>query len=266
MIENEELERICFNCNYFFPASMDEHSEDGICLNDNIFQPFLDDLLDNCNYDCCKDLIERKKFKGDHDVCSEFSEIDMEGCIEIDDNSDLGQKILASIRKGDLDKETFENAIIEEYNRVIDFKTLPIDKYVKELESNNYKTRNSAISTLGSLSLQDNESAFQELFKFLKKLPSPETIEEVHLSINILNHLSRSEFRASLTHYLLDELYKTPSNNTTRQWISAILKSLKWCPYVDVNESLERMLGEKRFSYRLKQKIKNILYELEYNS
>ena len=43
------MERICFNCNVFFPASMDENMEYGICLNDKEFEPFIDELLENFN-------------------------------------------------------------------------------------------------------------------------------------------------------------------------------------------------------------------------
>ena len=58
----------------------------------------------------------------------------------------------------------------------------------------------------------------------------------------------------------MEELYKTPSNNTTRQWISELFRFLENCPLEEVSEQLNKMIKDKRFSYRLKQKIKNILY------
>ena len=81
--EKEELERTCFNRNYFFPASLDEPTECGICLNDEEFEPFLDEILDNSNLDCCHDLIKRKKFIKDREACSDYSE--MEQGIEFDE-------------------------------------------------------------------------------------------------------------------------------------------------------------------------------------
>ena len=55
-MEKEELERVYFNCNHFFPASIEGPTEFGICLNDKEFSPFLDELLDNSNYACCQCL------------------------------------------------------------------------------------------------------------------------------------------------------------------------------------------------------------------
>ncbi len=59
----EELDRLCCNCNSFFPAETG-WTEEGICLSDSAFEPYLDELLENMNYDCCKDLIEKLKFDG----------------------------------------------------------------------------------------------------------------------------------------------------------------------------------------------------------
>jgi hypothetical protein len=43
-MEEGELERVCFNCNHFFPASIQGPTEFGICLNDKEFEPFIDEL------------------------------------------------------------------------------------------------------------------------------------------------------------------------------------------------------------------------------
>jgi hypothetical protein len=58
---------------------------------------------------------------------------------------------------------------------------------------------------------------------------------------------------------LIKELYRTKSNNTTRSLISEIFKILRIIPLKYIEEDLENMLKDKRFSYRLKQKMKNIL-------
>ena len=41
----EELDRVCFNCNSFFPEETGWTVE-GICLNDSAFEPYLDELLE----------------------------------------------------------------------------------------------------------------------------------------------------------------------------------------------------------------------------
>lgn len=259
-MEKEKLERICLNCNYFFPASMDGLTEFGICLNDNAFEPFLDELLDNYNYACCQNLIDKKKFTGDHVACPDFEEIDMEGCIEIGENSEFRRELKSSIESGKFNSEKLEELLIKERIRNIDFKALPVDKYSKQLKNPKPEERDDAISSLGALIAFGNEAAFQELFEFLQKLSPPKTIEEVHFKKGILRILGYSEFSKTLTPYLLDELYNTPSNNTTRQWIADILQLLKYAPREEIGEPLKKMLDDNRFPYRLKQKIENILY------
>lgn len=259
--KEEELERICFNCSLFLPASENELTEFGICLNDLAFEPYIDELLGKDNYDCCKDLIELKKFPGDREACPDF---DLGQRIEIDDDSELGRAILSALKKGPLDIKTFERLILEEQVRRIGFKTLPIDDHAKKLKSPEREERDAAIKSLAAYAKLENKAAFEELFNYLRQLPPPTTIEEVHFKIDLLRHFEYLEFRPSLTQFLLDELYNTPSNATTRQWISAILEFLRRCPEEDVREPLEKMISEKRFSYRLKKKVEYLLEDLEY--
>jgi len=48
-----ESDRVCFNCNYFFPAG-EEMTEYGICLEDNDFDPYIEDLLENFDFASCR--------------------------------------------------------------------------------------------------------------------------------------------------------------------------------------------------------------------
>jgi len=258
--KKEELERICFNCNHFFPASMEEPTEFGICLNDKDFEPFIDELLGNSHYACCQNLIDSKKFTGNREACRDFSEVEIGESIEIDENSEFGRELIFAIKSGQFNSKTLKELLVKEQIRNIDLKSLPVDQYSKQLKSSKPEERDAAISSLGALIANGNEAAFEELFNFFQKLPPPKTIKEVHLKKHILRHLEYSEFRTSLTQFLLDELYNTPSNNTTRQWISAILQSLERSQCEEIGEPLKKMLSDNRFSYRLKQKIKKILY------
>lgn len=263
MMKNEDIERICFNCNYFFPASMEELTEFGICLNDKDFDPFVDQLLGDSNYSCCQDLIDTKKFTGNREACPDFSEAEIGETIEIDENSEFGRDLISSIKSGNFNTKKLEELLVEEQIRNIDFKTLPIDTYSKQLRSPRSEERDAAISSLGALIARENRAAFQELFTFLKQLPPLETIEDVHLKKDILRCLEYSVSSTALTELLLDELNNTPSSNTTRQWISAILRFLERRPVGEIREPLERMLRKNRFSYRLKQKIKTLLHRKE---
>ena len=54
-------------------------------------------------------------------------------------------------------------------------------------------------------------------------------------------------------------MYRTPSNTTTRQSLSDILKFMEHHPFEMVCDPIEEMLEDKRFSYRLKRKMKMIM-------
>lgn len=99
-----------------------------------------------------------------------------------------------------------------------------------------------------------------ELLKYFSKLPPTKTLEEVYLKKEVLRHLVRDDMKSQILPYIINELYNTPSNNTTRQWITAIFEFLSHSPKDKIREPLEKMLKDKRFSYRLKEKMKNILY------
>jgi hypothetical protein len=133
----EKLERICFNCNNFFSASMDEVTEFGICLNDQEFEPFIHEMLENLNYSCCQDLVERKKFSGNDDACPDFSEVELEEIIEIDDDSEFGRELIASIKSGQFNQEKLDELLFNEQIRNIDWKTVPVEKYASQLKSPN---------------------------------------------------------------------------------------------------------------------------------
>ena len=87
-MSDEPLERVCYNCNSFFP-DCDEITEYGICLQDDAFEPFVDELFE-MDYSSCRDLVEAKKFLGSRDVCEKYEEIEIE---EIDETSSLGEMI-----------------------------------------------------------------------------------------------------------------------------------------------------------------------------
>jgi hypothetical protein len=257
MKEEEDLERICMNCNYYFPDSMDRPTEFGVCLNDAAFEPFLNELLKG-DYDCCKELIARKKLDGNREPCSDFLPIETSG-IEIDDDSWLGKEIKAATDRGELNTKTFERLVMEDQVRCIDLKTLPVDQYENRLISPDARTRDETVESVGSLATLGNKAAFKRLFTFLKELPTVASVDDVHLKMRILRYLETNRSSKSLKTFLIRELYDTPSNNITRQWISAILKVLSYYPLEQIRSPLEKLLREKQFSYRLKRKIRGLI-------
>lgn len=119
--------------------------------------------------------------------------------------------------------------------------------------------QNKGISSLGGMISLGNQEAFKLLFGYFKRLPPPKTIQEVHFKKDVLRQLEREDTREKIAPCLIDELYKTPSNNTTRQWLTDIFRFLEYCPIGMIREPLEKMVKDKRFSYRFKKKMRGIL-------
>ncbi len=258
---DEEMEQICFNCSFFFPAS-DEMTKYGICLEDNDFFPYLDDLLEDFNYASCRDLIDKKKFPGDNKACEIFEAAEIH---EIDDDSPLGELLNHYKDTGEIDQEKFKDSILKEQLRHMDLKTLPADPYVEKLEKGDTKEQKEALSSLGGLASQGNREAFEVLFDYLKVLPPPERIEEVHTKIDILaslKHGAAPDQRTRLISLLIEELHKVASNNSTRQWITNILDYLAGVPGAEVRPPLEALLKERKFSFRTRKKIEAVLEQL----
>ncbi len=249
-----EIEKICLNCGAFFPASFDLPDDFGVCLNDPEFEPFVDDILDREDFTSCQELVERKKFNGEREACSDFEPVED---VEIEDETPLGRELKRLMEAGQLNADTFRKALFEDQVRNIDWATVPVDRQKAELERPDTQYR--AVKSLGGMIALGSKEAFVVLSQFLKDLPIPSAIEEVHFRKDILRYLWRSKEKGTLLPFLVDSLYRTPSNNTTRQWISEILKFMEDLPFEQVCEPLERMLEDKKFSYKLKQKMEYVL-------
>jgi hypothetical protein len=250
------MEKTCIDCSAYLPIPHQEFSEFGICLNDEAFEPFVEELLEGSVPGSCEALLEEKKFVGERPVCSDFEESEI---IEIDDDSPFGKELRRLGASGELTSETLERAILEERVRRIDWKTMPVDQYVKQLESKRSRERDAGISSLGAMIGFGNPLAFHALLRFLSSLPPPETIKEVHLKREILRYLGCWEDKSAVALFLVEELGRIHSNNTTRQWISDIFRFLEQCPLGGIREPLEAMLSEKRFSYRFRGKVMDVL-------
>lgn len=257
-MEDEEFEPACADCNHFFPAS-DGPTVYGICLNDPVFEPYLDELLENQNYDCCKKLIEQKKFDCNNAPCPDFEPAEITNLGEIDDDSELAKVLRNGFERGKFDKAALENGILTDLVNQINWKEMAVEPLEQKLKSANPEERDSAINTLIYLLYNNNEAAKRMILLYFNELPPPKTLEEVHFHKDLLRRLDVSQLRQELPEVLIKKLYQTPSNGTTRQWISEIFKVLKSSATEEMIEPLEEMLKDKRFSYRLKQKIKKIL-------
>jgi len=70
--------------------------------------------------------------------------------------------------------------------------------------------------------------------------------------------LSSKESEKNTIDAYVNELARTPSNNTTRQLYTEILKRLSRCPYEMVQEPLLELLGKRKYSYKIKNRIMDV--------
>ena len=238
-------EEICCNCNYFFPYLLHGPSEYGICLKDDEFEPYIEDLLEDEDYDCCIELIEEKKFDGNLNSCKEF---EMAEIIETD--SSMDEFITMDLND--------EKQLTEAINFTL--KNRSVEDYREKLKSPDQETRLEAFESISVLVVHDNIEALKLLIESFKEIPPPASLEDVHFKLKVFRFIKWNKHVKDLIPILIRDLYETKSTNQTRQWISEIFRFLSdHLNEENVTEYLEGMLKEKRFSYRIKNKIKDIL-------
>ena len=257
----EEPERICFNCSHFC-AACKGFTEYGICLEDEEFEPYIDEILGKMNYASCQGLIDKKKFTGGSKACEKFDAAEI---IEIDDDSPLGEMSKHYLETGEIDKERLADEMYAERLKKKDWGEL-VGMYRDRLEKGSKTEKLQALRGLGSIVPLGSRQAFDALLDYFEAEPPPEKIEDVHTKIYVLQSLAywgSTEQKARLILLLVGELYKIPSNNTTRQWIIKILEFLSRCPAEDVRQPLETLLRERKFSPKMENNIIAVLEKLD---
>ena len=221
-----ELDRICQNCCYFIQKDDDFTTGFGICTKDPVFNDFLDEIYEFGNFSKCQDWYLKKRLDGETEGCSDYEEIEIIELPEIDlyafinqmKEEDMGDK---SQLLYDEDPTVVCNAISE------------ISKYV----------------SLG------NESAYRALLNYYMSLGAAESLEEVHQRIDIIRVLASRGKPQELTEVFVHELFRTQSNNTTRQLYTAILDRLIKYPVDMIQEPLLELLDKKSYSPKIKNRI-----------
>ncbi len=245
---SEILDRICFNCSNFFTDVNDLGSDLGVCIQDEAFEEYLDEILENSDFSLCIDLYKEKRFDGNRDVCSDYVEIEF---IE-DEETENGNQMTEE----------------EADRRVESLRTQDVSS-IAELLYSGEKEKNKAISALFYYMNFNNKNAFDIMINYYKNLPPVESIDEVHFRLKILDRFYYFNINKNcsndLIEMLVDELYKMQSNNTTRQLFSSILEFLSGsrCEYDIVIDKLSSLLNSKKFSPKMEQNILSVIRKHE---
>lgn len=255
--EAGEFERLCCHCNFGFPSEADG-SEFGICLHDQEFEPFLDDILERQDFGRCRQLVKNKRFDWDHEACTFFDPIEDLG---IECSPELAATLGKLAEQGELTAEAVERRLLEDHVSRVNWQEMPVDSYVDQLNrAITVEQRDPILQQLGGLVTHENRDAFDALCDILRKQELPATLPQSHLKCSLLGYLSRSkESRKELADVLVDDLLRTPSNPQTRCWYAGVFHFFEYTAPEFAEECLGRILGSPQFSYRIKRRVREII-------
>ena len=236
------IDGICKNCNNFIQSPDDLMSNLGICLMDDAFEPFMDEILENADFSRCYELYKNKCFSGEREACNEYEELEYLDILE--QLEDQGCSID--------DINAYLNHINKKYDNV--------DEVIKYFYDTNSTVVNNAISYISEYIYLGNESAYEGLLKYYFGLGSAETLEDVSLRMKIIEillsyRLDSNEAKMNIINAIVNELERTPSNNTTRKLYTKLLDQLRRYSYDMIKGPLEDLLGKKKYSNKIKNRI-----------
>ncbi len=231
-----EVDRICQNCGSFFQDHEDLLAREcpglGVCLNDEEFEPFIEEILENGDFSCCHELYLQKRYDGGREACEQFEVPEM---IELPEGMSL-----------------------DEYLQFEALKYQNVDELIQSLYSSDMVIVRKGLATISMYFYNGNEGALEGLLNYYISLGPAESLEEVHLRIEIVEMLSRYEPDRRIIEAYVKELERTQSNNTTRKLYTLILRRLEWCPHEIVDDLLIELLNRKQYSFKMKKRLMEI--------
>lgn len=265
-----ELDKICQNCCYYFSdcsnLTDDLRNGFGVCLRNDDFNSYIEEneeIVENSDFSYCIELYQEKRFDGDREACSYFEPLEIIDT-EYEDNEDNEDN------EDYADNEDYETVqlddaqldrMLEEYLQSKDY-----EKLLEMLYSSDEEEKTNALAVLFKCTYLGGKEAYSSLLKYYKTLPPVISINDTHFRMKILEVLIsmqhiNEEYKIDLIDMLINELYKTPSNNTTRQLYTQILKFLDDCPEDIVADKLLWLLGKKKYSSKMEQNILSVIYK-----
>lgn len=141
-----------------------------------------------------------------------------------------------------------------------DFKKFPIDPILKQSLSDEEQSFRSACSILASMHSAGRTEAAVYLYGLF--ILNKDNVKRKELIIEVSGQVKTTEMAA----ILFDELHRIESSSSTRAYIDLILKNLSHFPLSLVKDGFDKLLDEKRWSYKMKQKFKKILDQIRYKN
>jgi len=143
----------------------------------------------------------------------------------------------------------------------LDLTKFPIDSILKQSLSKDLKEFRSSCITLSSMSSRNRLEAqiyLIGLFEYFSENLDKLTIIVENLSLADTKNKKYAEL-------LFRELKRIKSSNSTRKYLNAILKKLSDFPLEIIEDGFNELINNDTFSYRMKNKFKEILYYKTYS-
>lgn len=232
-----EIDRVCFNCNYFIQDEKDFDTGYGACIYDmeNI-EPFADEIFEQSDFSSCMDEYNKNRIDGNNDACENYEQAEI---IEIDPNAT---------------KEEIETKI-----KLFGMQTQSVECFVNLLDSDNLSKKRYAINEIITLIYVGNKMAYKAMLDYFITSEPAKTLEEVHLRVKVIEVLQYKAKEEELVQHYINELLKTPSNNTTRQIYQSIFNYFNRCDVEILKEPLESYLKISKCSPKIKSKVLSII-------
>lgn len=226
-----ELARICQNCSSFFQNSTDYHNDMGVCVSDPAFEPFWDAILEAGDFSSCRELYEARRYDGSRAACSKYEEIEI-----LFDDEEEPMNLGDQIQNG------------------------PIDHLKAQLLAPSETAAHEAAEQLVFRATFGNPEAMAALVEYYIGLGPAESLPEVHRRVRIIKELCRHD-TLEMIPALMMELFRTESNNMTRQLYTVIIDKLSRFPQEIIEEPVLALLSAKKFSPKIKKRILDIITE-----
>lgn len=229
-----EMERICRNCASFFQHYDDMPGDWGVCMYDQDFEPYLDEIMDGNDFDCCRELYDAKRFDASGEPCEKFE---------------------------------FPHVMTMEelarYRLTLEDPEVTLSELRAQLYHEDPTVTAAAIQSLSLYLAWPDDNRLALLREYYLGLGPAQTLEDGQTRKKILETLRRRLSEAEFTQTLVHELYRSPSNNTTRGLLTYVLNQLERLPLDIIEEPLLELLEKKKFSPRFKKRIQDLTIEPE---
>lgn len=142
----------------------------------------------------------------------------------------------------------------------LDLTKFPMDSILKQAVRDDEEELRSACQILGTMACAGRTEAGVFLYGLIRFWDKD--LVKKGFIVKALRDIQA----AQTAEILFDELNRTKGSNTTRVYINIILDSIERLPLEMVEDGLEKLQCDSRWSYKMKQKFRRVLHEIKHRN